>query len=1378
MTCINTSHQEFQSLLKETGKSSLELELDVAAWQQTQNSDLFPTAQELYPEERVEKINYQKLSTEELVASEKTLRDLAARMSDRIGIPYKIISDRTQKFKGKLQRGTVEDYGPNSTGFTAVINLAYASLDTPIHEILGHPIIKAIKSKVDIISEENNLGDENTPFQLGKINIGQGKGLYQNLLKELETGRGKEVLDRIKRDYEFKEENIIDEDLPAINKYGLSLDAFIEAAINLGQTLEEVIKDVNNNYKLADGEWLYFNRRPLEPEFSGDYTEILTTKNEVYAKLNLKQYIKYTLEEQQEEAIVELLGLMTAEKLDNVKDGKLISLLKRLLKEMKAFLSSLIKQKEVEVDNLPDNMTLGDLSDLLAYSNSKLILPGYEVIYTTPDNMKFKTYQEASKHISDLDRSVKDVDLSAIKIGEYINLGGDSPIERLAQFIEKNKEYEQAKEIIEEWKKINNIQYNPKEIYSRGQEFSSVVGAYSSFDVNLMMQNLLSHIEDNEKSGGKFAISAYTKPIDKKIGHLEGGGGKIKFKIYPKSEDILWASNIDAYSGSVWDASTKVNKDKKSELLGVSYTKYPSLQTIYSVQPNLANIVEDIKHAHNELGIVLTGNNFRLEYDEDIPYTTKKIIEGINKILDQKYGKVVKPIINKTTLLIDISKEEYKNAVSKGVNKLREDGYNYIEYNGYEYHAPEPPNFSYSKNKIGEFNYKSILQPTQTNNTLKESIRSVKSKLNSYRDNFEKTTNFEGLKIVLNKPDVFNSFPFSIINRLGETITGVQSKEDGEKLIKELNSRKEYTSQALINIKIAALKEVAKKYPRSLIRSEVIGTNKQGSKPQLFGDDLPFQKLQSSLDYYTDEDFKKMSEEYDNFLVEEYEYLSKPNEISYKLKAVEILNTTKAKKTFEKGEKNLWTLNKILTELQIPKEQRELILEFGLDKRTDILERLKSLQFSVEINTTKAKNTVIVENNNRYFEYVDEEPNRELTKEEYEREKNKTSPSQYYSNLTVPGGTNYTEQEIATPQIVPSIKGHAQFATDNGIGWFRSDDKLIITEQRMVSYDGTVIIHSMNDVLNKDATKTRRILEVQSDLFQKGRDKKDLSTKDFGLDPDFFRENFDSVEEMKKYESTAMLNDNNTPENQFLQLLNKNSNWVTFFIKGIVQDSEKRGYEKVLFPSGDTASKVEGHSTVEEFKKQKEDRIQLLESTVFDKTNLLTEFEKNDDVYINHYGFKSDYNYVRIRQNYWNRDYDVDDKRTLSGDSYDGYVIQEYTNGQPQKITKITKQEALELIKKSEEGLDIEVLESNKRELAQLKQELESVERDGLAALKPIWNFYENVVSKITKKLYNSETVTDEYGNTWQEITLVENNVVPLPEDLNDFINFDKICLL
>ena len=148
-----------------------------------------------------------------------------------------------------------------------------------------------------------------------------------------------------------------------------------------------------------------------------EYNETLTRGKQFNSNEELESLInkeqnkhllgKYTLEEQQEEAIVELLGLMTAEKLDNVKDGKLISILKRLLKEIKAFMKDILFQKEVEIDKLPDNMTINDLSDLLAYSNSKLILPGYEVEYTTPDNEKFKTYQEASNHISKLAKNKK-----------------------------------------------------------------------------------------------------------------------------------------------------------------------------------------------------------------------------------------------------------------------------------------------------------------------------------------------------------------------------------------------------------------------------------------------------------------------------------------------------------------------------------------------------------------------------------------------------------------------------------------------------------------------------------------------------------------------------------------------------------------------------------------------------------------------------------------------------------------------------------------------------------------------------------------------------------------------------------------------------------
>jgi hypothetical protein len=63
------------------------------------------------------------------------------------------------------------------------------------------------------------------------------------------------------------------------------------------------------------------------------------------------------------------------------------------------------------------------------------------------------------------------------------------------------------------------------------------------------------------------------------------------------------------------------------------------------------------------------------------------------------------------------------------------------------------------------------------------------------------------------------------------------------------------------------------------------------------------------------------------------------NEVDYNLKAVEILSSNKAKQVFEKGEKNNWDLNKILSELQVPKEQKQIILDS--QKTTELLDESK-----------------------------------------------------------------------------------------------------------------------------------------------------------------------------------------------------------------------------------------------------------------------------------------------------------------------------------------------------------------------------------------------------------------------------------------------------
>lgn len=90
-------------------------------------------------------------------------------------------------------------------------------------------------------------------------------------------------------------------------------------------------------------------------------------------------------------------------------------------------------------------------------------------------------------------------------------------------------------------------------------------------------------------------------------------------------------------------------------------------------------------------------------------------------------------------------------------------------------------------------------------------------------------------------------------------------------------------------------------------------------------------------------------------------------------------------------------------------------------------------------------------------------------------------------------------------------------------------------------------------LLSSKPTKVRRILEVQSDLFQKGRDKKNL----VGLESSF-NENNKDLDDFLGFSTKG-----SQTENQFLQLLNKDNNWVTFFVKSIIQDTAKQTITEV-----------------------------------------------------------------------------------------------------------------------------------------------------------------------------------------------------------------------
>lgn len=434
------------------------------------------------------------------------------------------------------------------------------------------------------------------------------------------------------------------------------------------------------------------------------------------------------------------------------------------------------------------------------------------------------------------------------------------------------------------------------------------------------------------------------------------------------------------------------------------------------------------------------------------------------------------------------------------------------------------------------------------------------------------------------------------------------------------------------------------------------------------------------------------------------------NRVDYMLAGANILSSERAAQIFKIGDKNNWSVDKMLTELQIPKAQRELLMSFGTRNREELLTNLLA-NYSYIIKIETAKNLTNF--------YTEEQDGKWLIKNsndititrlnsreeaaEYLDAKYHT-PTQHYSNMIVPGGTNYTENEIRTPDIIPSIKGHAQFSTDQGIGWFRSDKRKI-----NIGNNGEIIgnpdLIEDESVRPPEITRTRRILEIQSDLFQKGRENKNLVDQDFkeDLSYDHYEGRLSSIELEQRLKEGA---DATIKPNQFLQLLNKDNNWVTFFVKSIIQDSAKKGYENVLFPAGHTASKVEGHEILEGFLNRKTERL----------NNLLEE-----------------QNQMKIHLE------SIKDKKEL--DSLDKNV------------------------KNRAEQLQLEI--------SQIELEIKEAQEGGLK-VKSIADFYNGAIKNILdKRGYKPERIKDEYGNEWYKILAVgqETQIFLSPSEEQDNIN-------
>ncbi|MEA3399427.1 MAG: hypothetical protein U9R00_02880 [Patescibacteria group bacterium] len=193
------------------------------------------------------------------------------------------------------------------------------------------------------------------------------------------------------------------------------------------------------------------------------------------------------------------------------------------------------------------------------------------------------------------------------------------------RFAKRDKRYALTAEAIRRWKKDNSIEYNPDEIYSRDHKIYSFIGRVRRVDTKDYLQSLLDNLQLIYSVGDELIVSALTKSEGEKSKYIEGAKAKsVWFEIYPLSEDIEWASNTDVASSRVQNSSRDLIKEP------ISFTKAPSTDKIHKIKPELVSVVENIEGTHNELGIRLKLDNFKIGYEDSVDEKLKKVIDEIN----------------------------------------------------------------------------------------------------------------------------------------------------------------------------------------------------------------------------------------------------------------------------------------------------------------------------------------------------------------------------------------------------------------------------------------------------------------------------------------------------------------------------------------------------------------------------------------------------------------------------------------------------------------------------------------------------------------------------------------------------------------------------
>ena len=202
-----------------------------------------------------------KMSREKQVYNAKVLANKLARLT---GIPVKYIDDPKQMFKGKIEDRV------------AIVNLAYVTADTPIHEILGHPVIASLKET--------------------------DREFYDKLVNEVKNSKqGASILARIKEDYsEYTEEQQIEEAIVEMISLMTSnrLENNSELKKLLTKILDEIVKLINKGFNTNFGKGDTINLTALSKdienyvnEVEGNLNRDLKSLVDLFLKNNTSTYL-------------------------------------------------------------------------------------------------------------------------------------------------------------------------------------------------------------------------------------------------------------------------------------------------------------------------------------------------------------------------------------------------------------------------------------------------------------------------------------------------------------------------------------------------------------------------------------------------------------------------------------------------------------------------------------------------------------------------------------------------------------------------------------------------------------------------------------------------------------------------------------------------------------------------------------------------------------------------------------------------------------------------------------------------------------------------------------------------------------------------------